>query len=557
MGKHLDEATAYALRITMGFIPASEFVIAACQRQLDELSYQDNENFPYYFDEEAAEKIINWVCLFHHVKGEWARKRKKIELEPWQKFIWTTVFGWKRKEDDTRRFREAYVAVSRKNGKSTQIAPIGLYMLAGDGEEGSEVYCGATTEKQAWEVFGPAHAMVKKNHDFKEFYGIDLRVKNINIPDTNSKFEPLIGDPPDGSNPHCAIVDEYHEHESPKLFDTMITGMGSREQPLVLVITTAGYNLGGPCYTMQKRAEKMLKGIVEDDTLFAMVYCYDKDDDWKDPANLIKANPNMGVSVKETYLKEQLQKAINEPSKQNIFKTKHCNLWCNAKDPWMNMVLWEKQERLGIRAEDYKGSRCILGIDLASKSDINAVVQVFELENGMYAMFSHFFLPEDALENAQNADIYRGWAEEGWITLTDGAMVDYDAIEDFLINLSEEYSVDEIPYDPYQAMQLVQHLEQRGATVVQYGQTVANMSDPMKQIEALIADGKLIHDGNPVMRWCMSNVVCKIDAKDNIYPRKERDDYKIDGGVAAIIAMGRMQIQPEKNEETDGFISWD
>ena len=207
-----------------------------------------------------------------HVKGEWARKRMTLKLEPWQKFILSTLFGWKRAKDGLRRFREAYIEVPRKNGKSCFVAPMGLYMLVADGEEGAEVYSGATTEKQAWEVYGPARIMAKRAEGFMEHYGVDVRAKNMNLIGSASRFEPLIGDPGDGASPHCAIVDEYHEHDSPRLYDTMITGMGARRQPLIIVITTAGFNLGGPCYDMRLRAGKVLDRTLQDEELFAIVY---------------------------------------------------------------------------------------------------------------------------------------------------------------------------------------------------------------------------------------------------------------------------------------------
>ncbi|MFR7889451.1 MAG: terminase large subunit domain-containing protein, partial [Bilophila wadsworthia] len=288
---HVEAALRYARDVVAGRILACKWVILACKRQLDDLERWDGvDGAPYFFDRAAAERVIKFEEMMPHVKGEWARKRMTLKLEPWQKFILSTLFGWKRAKDGLRRFREAYIEVPRKNGKSCFVAPMGLYMLVADGEEGAEVYSGATTEKQAWEVYGPAQIMAKRAEGFMEHYGVDVRAKNMNLIGSASRFEPLIGDPGDGASPHCAIVDEYHEHDSPRLYDTMITGMGARRQPLIIVITTAGFNLGGPCYDMRLRAGKVLDRTLQDEELFAVVYTIDADDDWKSPEALRKAN---------------------------------------------------------------------------------------------------------------------------------------------------------------------------------------------------------------------------------------------------------------------------
>lgn len=555
---HVEAALQYARDVVAGRILACQWVILACKRQLDDLGRWDGvDGAPYFFDRAAAERVIKFEEMMPHVKGEWARKRMTLKLEPWQKFILSTLFGWKRAKDGLRRFREAYIEVPRKNGKSCFVAPVGLYMFVEDGEAGAEVYSGATTEKQAWEVFGPARIMAERAENFTEHYGVEVLAKNINIIGSASRFAPLIGNPGDGASPHCAIVDEYHEHDSPRLYDTMITGMGARRQPLIIVITTAGFNLGGPCYDMRLRAGKVLDRTLQDEELFAVVYTIDAEDDWKSPEALRKANPNFGVSVMEDYLLAQQLKAIQNPSKQNTFKTKHLNIWCNARAAAFNMTNWEKCADPGLSRGRFAGKPCFMGLDLASKGDLNAAVYLFPEDGGTYALFADFFLPEDALESTQNADIYRGWASEGWITLTPGGMVDYDTIEEHILEQAKRFEVRECPYDPYQAAQLVTHLADSSLTMVEFGATVKNFSDPFKTLIALVDAGKIRHDGNPVLTWCMSNTVCFTDAKDNIYPRKDRYEYKIDGAVAAIMALGRAQAVPEEGSGaviTQGFV---
>ena len=555
LAPHVKTALGYARDVVKGTTPACGWVRKACQRQLSDLERWEKAGAPYYFDQEAAELVCRFVELMPHVKGEWARKRLTLKLQPWQCFILTTIFGWKKRKDDTRRFREAFILVPRKNGKSALVAPLGLYMLTRDGEEGAEVYCGASTEKQAWEVFGPAKLMAQRADSFASHYGVEVRARSITVLSTASKFEPLIGNPGDGASPHMAIVDEYHEHDSPALYDTMITGMGARRQPLLVAITTAGYNLGGPCYDMQIRAQKMLDGVNRDEELFAIIYTIDDGDDWKDPETLKKANPNFGISVMEDYLLAQQQKAIQNPSKQNAFKTKHLDVWCNARSAAFNMASWERCCDESLSLSSFTGQDCFIGLDLASKSDLNAITYLFPMEDGHYALFADFFLPEDALDNCHNADIYRGWARQGWITLTDGGMVAYDAIEERILEMSRRFNVIECPYDPFQASQLVSHLAP-SLTMVEFGATVKNFSEPFKTLIALTDSGKIHHNGNMVLTWCVSNTVAYTDAKDNIFPRKDRNEYKIDGTVAAIMALGRAMSTDRVEEDviTQGFI---
>lgn len=555
---HVEAALGYARDVVAGRVPACQWAVLACKRQLDDLARWDGvDGAPYFFDRAVAERVIKFEELMPHVKGEWARQRLTLQLEPWQKFILAALFGWKRAKDGLRRFREAYIEIPRKNGKSCFVAPLGLYMLVEDGEEGAEVYSGASTEKQAWEVYGPARLMALRAEGFMEHYGVEVRAKNMNVMGSASRFEPLIGDPGDGASPHCAIVDEYHEHESARLYDTMITGMGARRQPLVIVITTAGFNLGGPCYDMRLRAAKILDGTLRDEELFAIVYTIDAGDDWKSPEALRKANPNFGVSVMEDYLLAQQQKAIQNPSKQNTFKTKHLNVWCNARAAAFNMTKWEKCAAPGLSPGYFAGKPCFVGLDLASKGDLNAIAYLFPEEGGNYALFADFFLPEDALESVHNADVYRGWSEKGWITLTPGGMVDFDAIEERLLERARLFDVRECPYDPFQASQLVGHLADAGLKMVEFGATVKNFSEPFKTFIALVDAGKVRHDANPVLTWCVSNTVCFTDAKDNIFPRKDRYEYKIDGAVAAIMAFGRALAVPEDSAGgliTQGFV---
>ncbi|EHH68390.1 terminase large subunit [Gluconobacter morbifer] len=477
-----------------------------------------------------------------HTKGKWAQKRELIVLEPWQAFILVNAFGWTRKSDGLRRFRVVMVVVPRKNGKSALSAPVGLYMLAADDEYGAEVYCGATSEKQAWEVFRPASEMARKTPEYRSQYGVRVNASNINVLSTSSRFEPVIGKPGDGSSPSCAIVDEYHEHATSDLWDTMLTGMGARDQPLMWGITTAGSNIAGPCYDQILTGRKVLEQVFEDDTLFYIEWTIDDGDDWTDPASLRKANPNIGVSVNEEFLLTRQKDAIRNPRLQATFKTKHLNVWVNSRSGFFNVQSWNDCRKEGFDAYDYHGRTAVIALDLASKNDIAAMQVLIPLEDGRFATFGKYYLPEAALDVPAN-EHYRGWANSAdpSLIVTDGNMIDFKRIEDDLEEIRQQFTVAEVVFDPAQATMLVTSLMDKGVTVIQFDQNARNYSEPMKQVAAEIDAGKFEHgcEKNDPMTWMMSNVEAREDGKEQVFPRKARPENKIDGPVALIMARSR------------------
>lgn len=561
---HCAEALKYAAAVVSGDIPACKWVRAACQRQLDDLErWQDQPDAPFYFDFKAAEKIVKFIELTPHIKGRWAKARKLLKLEPWQKFIETTIYGWKQTADGKRRFREAYEEIARKNGKSCRLAAVGLYMLVEDDEAGAEVFCGATTERQAWKVFGPARLMANRAKGFVKHYGVEVNARNINQLSTASKFEPVIGDPGDGDNPHCFIKDEFHEDDLGRQYDTMITGMASREQPLCRIVTTAGFNLAGPCYAMRLRVQAVLSGTIEDESLFGIIYTIDDEDNWTSEEALKKANPNFGVSVDAGFLLREQRKATQIASQENVFKTKHLNLWCNADSAWLNMELWKACADTELKPAKFHDVELFKALDLSSKKDLAADLSLFvrtppnESKPHFY-FFGRFYLPQARLTDPDNPnrDIYSGWAKDGYLTITPGGMINQDEIKEAVIKDAKEFNMVECAFDPFQAHKLVGELMDEGLEMVEVGATVKNFSDPMKEFEALILDGRLHHDGNPVLTWCVSNVVCHTDKKDNIYPNKQVRESKIDGAVAAIMALGRAIIGIPKETTEPGVFDW-
>ena len=556
MAGTLSIAKGYATDILTGVIPACRLVKLACQRFLDDLAREPSPDWPYVFDEAKADRAIRFMQLMPHTKGKWASDGQKLILQPWQVFIEANIFGWLHRETGLRRFRQVYEEEPRKSGKSIRLAARGLYLFCADAEPGAEVYCGATTEKQAYEIFRPAWQMAHKLPNMREKFGVQLAGNPKNpgtmyVMDDMSKFETMIGKPGDGSSPHAALIDEYHEHNTDHMVDAMTTGMGARQQPLLCIITTAGTNLSGPCYNMRRDVVRILEGTVKDETVFGILYGIDDEDDWADPASLIKANPNYGVSVFSEFLLSQLEQAKRSATKQNAFRTKHLNQWVGARTVWMNMLAWQRQKRQ-FTIEDMAGCPCWLACDLASKKDVAALVALFR-KGGEYYVIPHFYVPESA---AEENDKYREFSTSGHLTLTPGTMTDYAFIEEEIKRICKAVDVQDVAFDDWQANYLISRLMNSSIPVCEFNQTIRNMSEPMKELEARVLSRSLWHDGNPVMTWMVGNVSARIDAKENVYPIKENtfDPFcKIDGVVATIMAMGRALQQ---QDDGAGFDSW-
>ncbi len=546
---HVALAEVYVDDVLTGLRPACKWERLACERYRGDRKRERTAAWPYRFDAAKAEKVCRFIELLPHTKGVWAARKELIHLQGWQCFILVNVFGWERKIDHRRRFTEAVTVVPRKNGKSLTSAGVGLFMLAADGESGAEIYSGAATEKQSWEVFRPAKLMAQGRQDLLDHYRIAVNASNINILSTGSRFEPMIGKPHDGASPSCAIIDEFHEHDTSEQYDTMLTGMGAREQPLMWVITTAGDNLAGPCFDKLLTCRKILDGVIEDDEKFFIEYSIDQDgedaDDWTSPEAIVKANPNLGISVSQDFLLARQREAVRNTREQGRFKTKHLNIWVNARSAFFNMQSWANCYRPDLRIDDLVGLRCKMALDLASKQDIAAMQMLFDLGDGTQATFGRYYLPEDIIEEA-GRDHYRGWAlaDPPKLILTEGNMIDFGRIEEDIDDLRGRFTVDEITFDPNQATMLMTRLMAKGATVSEFQQTAAIYTEPMKQVAALIDAGKLRHDCGPndPMTWMMSNVTARMDGKDQVFPRKEKPENKIDGPVALIMAERLLMI---------------
>jgi phage terminase large subunit-like protein len=557
-------AQEYIAGVLSGAIPACKWVKLACRRQVEDLARAGSADFPFRFDEERAAHPCRFIEKLPHVKGKWASP--KIRLEPWQIFILTTVFGWVDVKGN-RRYRVAYIEVPRKNAKSTLSSGVALYMLVADGEPGAEVYSVATKRDQARITFDDARRMVERTEGIRLRFGVQAFAHAVMVDGTASKFVPLASeaDSLDGLNLHCGIIDELHAHKTRAVWDVLDSATGSRTQPLVWAITTAGWNQAGICYEQRGYVTQVLQRLHADESYFGIIYTIDlpekgpdgkeiPGDDWTQESTWKKANPNYGVSVLPDDITKLAKKAIQSAQSQNNFLTKRLNVWVTADTAFFNIEAWRKCRR-DVDIEDFEGRECCLGTDLSSKVDLASKIRLFRREEPdgvQYYAFGTHYLPEEAIESGINANQahFAGWQKEGWLELTDGAAIDLDRIEDEIREDCRRFQVCAVGYDPWNSEQMRQHLEAEGSPMIENRMGVQTMSEPMKTLEALILSGRIHHDGDPVLAWAMSNVVAKVDLKGNVYPRKERPESKIDPAVALIIALRLMILQ--QGEPNDG-----
>lgn len=556
----VNMANQYARDVLKGKILTCKSIQLACQRHFNDLKTSLDKDYPFRFDRELAERACRFVQLLPHSSGDLAGQ--KLKLEPWQAFAFSSIFGWVTKKTKKRRFREAYIRVARKNGKSFFAAGIGTYMFCADGENSAEVYCGATTMAQAKKVFTPARQMADRLPSLRSKFSISVWVDSLTRQD-GSLFAPIAGKPGDGDSPHCAIIDEYHEHDTDHMYEAMTLGMGARSQPLTLIITTAGTSLESPCYDKDKQVKEMLNGHVPNDRLFGLIYELDKGDDWTDPTNFIKANPNLNVSISYDDLLAEMEVAKQVPRKVNAFKTKRLNIWVSGKAAFYNMTQWHAAADKSLRYEDFAGEDYYLGLDLAQRLDLNAGVGVFvreiEGKKHYYCIRPKFWVPEDTVRStdpkiAKTADRYVKFVEMGALEATDGAEADYREILASIIDLQDidKVRINEIPIDPSGATALSHELQDHGFEPISIRQDYTNMSPPMKELEAALAGGRFHHDGNPILSWCISNVIGKnVPGSDDIVrPTKGDKQSKIDGATALFMAIGRAMLNGRASNQS-------
>lgn len=555
-GAERNVVDEYAQRVVSGELPAGKYHRLACARHLKDREREATPDFPYRFDMDRAERFFRFAQKVKHYKGEWAGQL--VVLSDCQKFRMGSVFGWVHVDTGLRRFRKSYNELPRKNGKSLEAAIVADYTTFFDGEPGAEGYCAATKRDQAKIVFNDAKALVQSSAPLKS--RISILAANLSSAATRSKLEPVSADHDsmDGLNPHLVIIDELHAHKDRGLIDVLETAMGARRQPLMYEITTAGDDPVSPCGDEHDYACKILDGIIEDERFFAFIAHADVNDDWLSEETWRKANPHFGVSVKPDDMRALATKAKNMPAAAAAFKQKRLNLWVNSAEPWLSIEGWRKGQNADGEwtADDMLHEQCYAGVDLASKIDLCPLVLAFPPTPGRrrWRILRWVWTPADTLLDRARRDRapYDLWVEQKHLLTTPGTRVDHQVIRQVLREQRERYDIEGIGFDPWHADTLLDQLVKEDGfaddRVVMVPQTYAGMGSASKRFEADVLAGDFDAQGDPLMRWCVSNVVAQRDGKDNIYPVKKKSRGRIDPVVATLIAMALWLRQPVKSE---------
>lgn len=582
----LDQVTQYALDVHEGVRVAGLPERQAAQRhlhdlarsgQLDESLFERvdahqlgarprpayDPNYRWTFDvEQALFVAVEWFSHLRHFKGKPNVVGKPIELIPAHVFDVGCVFGWVSKEQTitrkdgrktgVRRFQKSFTMEARKNAKTTRLAGIGLYLMVGDMEESPEVYCAALDAKQAHTLYDASLAMAKKSPDIR--VRLKLGLYSMSHLTRGGQFTPLSGETKnkDSFSPSGAFVDEYHAHPTSEIFDLFASAFGQRAQPLLATITTAGNNVDGPCKQEYDYGKMILHDPDLNERYFVMIRELDEKDDEHDPANWIKANPLRAATPEDlAELQQQYDEAFGSgsPSKIRTWRVKNLNRWVEGNESTYMGDHMEKFDKLAVSRAKFleltRGSLCLTGLDLSRRVDLTADGFIFLLRDGRVAVCAHGFLPEEALEQHEKTDRipYRQWAKDGWLTVTDGAVVDYDSVDEHIdeSEVQNSWSIYQLCYDPYNASHFINEQAEKGRVCIEIKQTMQNLNEPTKRFRELVLEGKLVHDGSPLLRWCVLNAVEIIDSKENIMlsKKKMKGTKRIDL-LAAIISALRM-----------------
>ncbi|AZW31512.1 putative phage terminase, large subunit [Bordetella bronchiseptica GA96-01] len=540
----------YGREVMAGRIPVCRLTRLAVERHYRDLETGAKRGL--WFSEALAQHALESFLFLRHSKGEWAGRQ--FELAPWQQFWIALAFGWMRL-DGTRRFREVWEEVPRKNGKSTKLAGIGLYLFTFDGEGGAEVYSAATKMEQAKITHSEAVRMVEASPHLRRSLAMRLNEIYDPRPGRADKFVPLGRDAKslDGLNPHGGILDEVHAHPTREIYDVIKSGMGSRKQPMIWQITTAGFDLSSFGYSQHEYAEKVLEGIFEDDELLVIIYTVDHPDRWDDPVEMAKANPNLGVSVYEEQLRAMVERAKRQPSELPNVLTKRLNIWLRGGSRWVPADSWKACGDGSLSIEDFVGEPCWVGLDLAEKKDVAALCIVFKRDGRYYAFFK-LYLNEEQVQAPENRH-YFAWEQSGHLIMTPGNATDFDVIRRDLVDLSQQVSVQEVVYDPKFATYFAAKLrDEDGLLMVEMPQTSSRFTLPIVSVENLVLTKDLQHDANPAVAWMISNVVMRESKFSGLkHPTKEKPENKIDAAIALIQAMSRALSSDGQPDMSDYF----
>lgn len=568
MRDYLAIADQYAADVLSGAVVAGEFIRLACTRYLsDKKRAGTDPDFDYVLSHTRATHACMFIESMPHIKGKLARPVNgvfpRLIMEPWQIFATVNLFGWV-DDQECRRFLFCYIEVAKKNGKSTWLAAVCLYMATADGEPGPEIYTVATNYDQAKIVWSDAKAMLLKTPELIGRYDAATTIYDVKFEANNGIFKPLATDKNgrrDGLNIHLAAVDELHAHPDSQTYDIVADGIASREQPLVIAITTAGTDRTGVAYRERTVLVKILTGNAAHERYFGMIFCLDQGDNWRDESVWAKANPSLGASIDLAYLQTKFEKVALSPSSEAMFRQKSLNEWVGAASSWVSVDAWDALKKPRPAADVLAVAPKFGGIDMASKLDLAGFVDMYaihvpgETKPHWHVSCSQFVneaaAKSAAARSAESAETrtreignacYPEWAGAGWLTITPGNVTDQDEIERALIDSHSQSHYRELGYDNYNATMLAGHLMADGVPMVDVPMRVNPISPAMRWIEELILERRISHDGNPVLAWCLGNVIVAPDNNQNIYPRKSAPDRKIDAAVALFIAASRARL---------------
>jgi phage terminase large subunit-like protein len=562
-----DPVTQFASDVVAGLIVSGPDVRMACRRHLDDLEHAPQRGLTW--DIAAALRAINFFPDVLRLNGG-EFEGVAFHLLPWQGFIVGSLFGWKRK-DGTRRFREAYVESGKGSGKSPLAAGIGLYMLLADSEPRAEVYAAATRRDQAMVLFRDAVAMVDLSPRLSQRLkksGRGERVYNLADMDTGSWFRPIASDKDgqSGPRPHCALIDEVHEHRDPTVIDIMQAGKKGRRQPLIFLITNSGFDRTSLCYQKHEYGVRVCKGELEDDAFFAFVCSLDEEDDpFVDEACWLKANPSLGLTIKDSYLREQVRQAKGMPALESTVRRLNFCQWVDAANPWIDGELWRACEEHQLTIADFHESSVFGGLDLSTKNDLTALAAARRNPDDSVDAFVQFFTPADTMSKRDllRKTHYVEWAREGHVIATPGKIIKTDMVAARLGELMAVMHWHGVAYDTYHIEYFLESLDALGIEmpIVPHGQGYAKSSQSglwmphsVELLEQLVLQGRLRVVFNPCLRWNSSNAVTETDAKGNRVFTKRKSAGRIDGLVALCMAVG-LAFASTQEENIDDFLN--
>ena len=536
----------YAQDVVEGKVVTGELVKLACARFL---RFLDDER--YEFRSEEVDRVIRFISHIRHYTGSHAGK--PFILAPWQQFCVAGIYGFYRRSDNTRLTKSVYIEIARKNGKTAFASALALVGLIADNEMNAEVDLAANSREQARIAFTMcknfARGLNPKGNRIKPYRN------NIEFPETLSTLNVFSADSSrlDGFNAHYALLDEFHAAKDGQLRDVLQSSQGMRDNPINIIITTAGFDKGGPCYETRTVCTEVLHGIKENDSQFSLIFSLDESDDWTDENVWIKANPNLGITVRRQFLREQVIKAQNNPSEEVGVKTKNFNVWCDAETVWIPDQYISASSK-DFRLTDFKGMDAWVGVDLSSTSDITAI-GVMIPDGEKYHFYARYYLPESALKEHRQKIMYGEWRRRGLITITPGNVTDYDFILNDLKELSRILNIQRVAYDSWNASQFTIYAEEAGLPMEPYSQALGNFNRPVKEFERLIKGGRVVLHNNEINRFCFKNVQLKFDHNGNAKPTKAsggssrygglgEDLRKIDGVIAMLQPLGVYLTSP-------------